>query len=179
MPVPPDIGTVDPIQERGQIVANRRSGAVHGVRTRRARLRSNQSAFSRYVRAADGPVVVAQLIFIPVVLVPLLVDAGPTASRVMDAANTVFWALFLVDYLVRLYLVPTPRHYVATHLLDLAFIVLWMLPIFTVPRSGLFIRTTIALRLVPLFLSLTQRIVVLVHRRRGRCPLLPTAREEA
>jgi hypothetical protein len=147
------------------------------VWTRLARLRSNPSAFSRYVRAADRPVVVAQLIFIPVVLVPLLVDAGPTASRVMDAANTAFWALFLVDYLVRLYVVPTPRHYVATHLLDLAFIVLWMLPIFTVPRSGLFIRTTIALRLVPLLLSLTQRIVVLVSR--GRGPLVPAAREEA
>jgi hypothetical protein len=143
-----------------------------------ARLRSNQDAFTRYVRAADRPVVVAQLIFIPVVLVPLLVDAGPTAARVMDASNTVFWLLFLVDYLIRLYLVPTPRHYVATHLLDLAFIVLWMLPIFTVPRSGLFIRTTIALRIVPLFLSATQRIVVLIYRHLGRVPLDHAHREQ-
>src|SRR5665213_1663671 len=64
---------------RGPIVANVRSGDEHGVRTTGlARLRSNQAAFGRYVRAADRPVVVAQLIFIPVVLVPLFVDAGPT-----------------------------------------------------------------------------------------------------
>ena len=161
-------------------MANVRSGDEQGVRTTGlARLRSNQAAFGRYVRAADRPVVVAQLIFIPVVLVPLFVHAGPTAARVMDAADTVFWLLFLVDYLIRLYLVPTPRHYVATHLLDLAFIVLWMLPIFTVPRSGLFIRTTIALRIVPLFLSVTQRIVVLIYRRLGRVPLIHAPRERA
>jgi hypothetical protein len=142
-----------------------------------ARLRSNGGAFTRYVQAADRPVVVAQLIFIPVVVVPLFVDAGPTAARVMDAGDTVFWLVFVVDYLVRLYLVPTPRHYVATHL-DLAFIVLWMLPVFTVPRSGPFIRTTIALRLVPLFLSMTQRIVVLIYRRPGRVPLIDAPREQ-
>jgi hypothetical protein len=85
-----------------------------------ARLRSNEGAFTRYVHAAVRPVVVAQLILIPLVLVPLVVDAGPTAARVMDAADTAFWLLFLADYLVRLYLVPTPRHSVATHLLDLA-----------------------------------------------------------
>ena len=159
-------------------MANVRSGDEHGVRARLARLRSNQGAFSRYVQAADRPVVVAQLIFIPVVLVPLFVDAGPTAAGVMDGADTAFWLLFLVDYLIRLYLVPTPRHYIATHLLDLAFIVLWMLPIFTVPRSGLFIRTTVALRIVPLFLSLTQRIVVLIYRRMGRVPLVHAPREQ-
>jgi hypothetical protein len=148
-----------------------------GVLTGLARLRSNQGAFNRYVQAADTPVVVAQLIFIPVVLVPLFVDAGPTAGRVMDAADTVFWLLFLVDYLIRLYLVPTPRHYIVTHLLDLAFIVLWMLPIFTVPRSGLFIRTTIALRIVPLLLSVTQRIVVLAYRRLGRVPPIHAPRK--
>ncbi len=143
-----------------------------------ARLRSNQGAFSRYVRAADRPVVVAQLAFIPVVLVPLFVDAGPTAARIMDAADTGFWLLFFVDYLVRLYLVPTPRQYVVTHLLDLALIVLWMLPIFTVPKSGLFIRTTIALRIVPLFLSMTQRLVVVVYRRLGDVPLVHAPREQ-
>jgi hypothetical protein len=183
MPVPHDIGTVDPIHERGLIVVNVRSGDEPGDRRAAprtdgsCRLRSDQGAFNRYVQAADKPVVVAQLIFIPIVLVPLFVDAGPTAGRIMDAADTVFWLLFLVDYLIRLYLVPTPRHYVATHLLDLAFIVLWMLPVFTVPRSGLFIRTTIGLRIVPLLLSLTQRVVVLIYRRLGRVPPIDAPRE--
>jgi hypothetical protein len=177
MPVPPVTSTVDPMYERGLIVANVRSHDEHRLRARLARLRSNQGAFNHYVQAADKPVVVAQLIFILVVLVPLFVDAGPAAGRVMDAADTIFWLLFLVDYLIRLYLVPTPRHYVATHLLDLAFIVLWMLPIFTVPRSGLFIRTTIALRIVPLLLSVTQRIVVLTYRRLGRIPLIHAPRD--
>ncbi|HEX4220640.1 MAG TPA: hypothetical protein VHZ02_19865 [Acidimicrobiales bacterium] len=140
-------------------------------------LRSNQSAFTRYVRAADRPVVVAQLAFIPVVLVPLLVDAGPTAARITDACDTAFWLLFLADYVVRLYLVPTPRHYVVTHLPDLALIALWMLPLFTVPRGGVFIRTVVILRIVPLFLSVTQRIVVLVYRRLGRPPLDHAPRE--
>jgi hypothetical protein len=159
-------------------VPDTRSSEAHGVLAGLARLRSNQEAFSRYVQGADRPVIVAQLIFIPVVLVPLFVDAGPTAAGVMDAADTIFWLLFLVDYFIRLYLVPTPRHYVTTHLLDLAFIVLWMLPLFTVPRGALFIRTTIALRIVPLFLSVTQRIVVLIYRRMGRVPLIHAPREQ-
>jgi voltage-gated potassium channel len=41
----------------------------------------------------------------------------------LDAANIVIWALFVVDYLTRLYLVDDRRRFVRSHVLDLIVIV--------------------------------------------------------
>jgi hypothetical protein len=138
------------------------------VPTRKDRLRSNPRAYARYDKATDRPVLVAQLVWIPVVVVPLFFDLGPTVSDVLSALDIAFWLLFAVHYLTGLFLCPSKRRYVTEHLLDLALVALWMLPIVTVPRSAAFLRTTLGLRLLPLLGSGGQRFARTVGRRRVR-----------
>lgn len=133
---------------------------VAGVR----RLRSNAEAFDRYQAVANLPRIVAQVVYIPVVAIPLVVSTGPVVTDAFDAVDVVFWALFTLDYLARLYLVATPRRYFVRHLLDLALILLWMLPIFAVPKGVPLLRAILGLRLAPLALSALQHLVETVRR---------------
>lgn len=122
------------------------------------RLHASDAAFEGYIRTTRRLMVLLQLAFIPVVVVPLVANPGPGVSQGFEVANTAFWAVFTLDYLIRLYAVPGPRHYFLTHLADLALIALWMLPLFVIPRGADFLRATIGMRLVPLTLSSAQHL---------------------
>ncbi len=121
-------------------------------------------AFDRYERSARVPVTAVQLLLVPIVLVPILFDPPTWLSDLIDVLGLAFWVVFTIDYLIRMALTPTPGRYFVTHLLDLLLIVLWTLPIFTIPRSGAFLRATVGLRLLPLVASGTQHAWGIVHR---------------
>ncbi|MDP9406822.1 MAG: hypothetical protein M3P95_02755 [Actinomycetota bacterium] len=76
---------------------------------------------TRWSRATDGPLLVAAVAFLVVLLVPLYrPDLPDEVLEALRVANVALWLVFGVDYAVRLLLAPDRRAYVRGHLADLA-----------------------------------------------------------
>lgn len=74
----------------------------------------------RWERATDRPMLALAAVFLVVLLLPLYQADLPAAERqALRLANVALWAVFGVDYLVRLVLAPNRWRYVRTHVPDL------------------------------------------------------------
>ncbi len=76
-------------------------------------------AYDRFSTAVDGPMMVLALVMVPLLIVPVIWPLSGNTAAGVDAADWLIWALFVVEYSVRLYLVPDRPHFVKTHVLDL------------------------------------------------------------
>jgi len=88
-----------------------------------ARLRAGE-AYDRFTRWTELPMLALSVVFLAVLVIPVLDETLP-AGR-LDAfavTDTVVWAIFAADYLIRLALVPQPRRFVVRHIPDLIVIV--------------------------------------------------------
>ena len=108
--------------------------------------RGNRPAFDRYEQVARVPVTVLSFVMVPILLIPLCVTLTGWLATAFNVADYTGWAIFSADYAIRLVLVPTPGHYARTHLFDLLVIVLWLLPIVTVPRGVAVLRLVLGVR---------------------------------
>lgn len=62
--------------------------------------------------------------WLPVLIIPLVTHPSTPVADGLDAIDYTVWALFVVEYLVKLYLAPSRRRLVRTHLLDLLVILI-------------------------------------------------------
>ena len=82
----------------------------------------------RWERATDWPLMVAALSFLVAYAVPIMdPDLGTGGQRLCQVVVWVTWAVFVVDYLVRLLLAESRGRWFLVHLLDLAIIALPLL----------------------------------------------------
>jgi voltage-gated potassium channel len=81
-------------------------------------------AYDRYARFSAAPMTALALLMIPVLLIPLIRPVHGAVATSFDAADYVIWAVFAVDYGVRLGLAPDRLIFVRTHLFDLAVVLL-------------------------------------------------------
>jgi voltage-gated potassium channel len=80
-----------------------------------------QLSYERWSARADKPLLGLALLFLVVLAAPILDPTLPeSVETVLAIANVAIWALFALDYVVRLWLVEDRRRYVRTHLPDLA-----------------------------------------------------------
>jgi voltage-gated potassium channel len=86
--------------------------------------RRGTEAYDRYARFSEAPMTALAFLMIPVLLIPLIRPLHGAVAVSFDAADYVIWALFAVDYGVRLGLVPDRLTFVRTHLFDLAVVAL-------------------------------------------------------
>ena len=101
----------------------------------------------QWERATDMPLMVAALAFLAAYAIPILKPDLPSwAAATCIVAVATAWALFVVDYVVRLRLAPDRRTYVRKHVPDLLVIALPLL------------RPLRLLRLLVLFSVLNRRI---------------------
>jgi voltage-gated potassium channel len=101
----------------------------------------------QWERATDVPLIVAALAFLAAYAIPILKPDLPSwAAATCIAVVATAWALFVVDYVVRLRLAPDRRTYVRKHVADLLVIALPLL------------RPLRLLRLLVLFSVLNRRI---------------------
>ncbi len=114
-------------------------------------MRSNEN-YQRWDRWAEWPMVGLGLTFLVVLILPLATDLTTLERRFLDIANVSIWAIFVVDYVMRLVLVTDRWQFVRTHILDLIVIV--------VP----FLRPFRLLRLIAIVISTTRRARGLVVR---------------
>lgn len=66
---------------------------------------------------------VISVLWLPVLIIPLVSHPAGSVNETLNAIDLTVWALFVVEYLVRLYLVPRRWHFVTHHILDLVVIV--------------------------------------------------------
>jgi Ion channel. len=78
----------------------------------------------RWQRLTDWPLIVVALVFLVAYAWTVLADLRPPTDRLQDAVMWGAWALFGVDYVVRLTLAERRWRWFRRHLLDLAIVVL-------------------------------------------------------
>ena len=104
----------------------------------------------------------SELAWLPVLIVPLVVPLHGTMAETFDAIDYFIWALFSVEYVVKLYLSPSRWYFFKTHLLDL-FVV--AVPMFRPLRALRLVRLARLVRIgVVLYDGLKRIRSVLTHR---------------
>jgi voltage-gated potassium channel len=82
----------------------------------------SQDSYDRFSAAVDGPMTVLTVLWLPVLVVPLVAHLQPPWADACNAIDYTVWALFVVEYLVKLGLAPRRWFFVRTHILDLVVI---------------------------------------------------------
>ena len=116
------------------------------------RLARSQDAYDRFSAAVDLPLTVLAVLWLPVLVIPLATRVSPGLSGTLDTIDYLVWAVFAVEYLVKLYLSPSRWRFVRTHLVDLVVIavpllrplrVLRILRLLRLARAGLILTTAL------------------------------------
>ena len=81
-------------------------------------------AYQRFSDAVDGPLLVLAILWLPVLIIPLVSTPSPAVASSLDGIDYFVWAMFVVEYLVKLYLAPSRWRFVRTHVIDLIVIVI-------------------------------------------------------
>ena len=122
------------------------------IRNSRIRLGRSQDAYDRFSAAVDLPLTVLAVLWLPVLVIPLAVRVSPGLAATLDSADYLVWAVFTVEYLVKLYLSVSRGRFVRTHLVDLVVIavpllrplrVLRILRLLRLARAGLILTTAL------------------------------------
>jgi voltage-gated potassium channel len=87
-------------------------------------LARSQDAYDRFSAAAELPLTILALLWLPILVLPLLMNLPPGVADAFKAIDYFVWAAFVVEYLVKLYLAPARRRFVTHHLVDLAVVAL-------------------------------------------------------
>ncbi len=93
----------------------------------------SQEAYERFARATDGPMMVITILWLPVLIIPLVIQVHGTVASTFAVIDYTIWALFAVEYLAKLALAPSRKQFVRTHILDLIIVAV---PFFRPARIG-------------------------------------------
>ncbi len=107
-------------------------------------------AYDRFAAAVEVPLTVLAILWLPVLVVPFVVHLSAGLAMTFNFIDYFVWALFAVEYLVKLYLSSSRSAFVKHHLFDLVVVAVPVL------------RPLRALRLLRLF-NLTRAGVVLAN----------------
>jgi voltage-gated potassium channel len=98
-------------------------------------MRDRQAAFERFSRAVDGPLTVLALVMVPLIVLPLVMELSPATEAAFLAIDYVIWAVFAAEYVIKLYLAPNRRQFVARHVPDLVIVLVPVLRPLRILRS--------------------------------------------
>jgi voltage-gated potassium channel len=99
----------------------------------RQSLGRSQDAYDRFAAAVDTPLMVITLLWLPILIIPLIRPVHGTVAETFAVIDYTVWALFAVEYLVKLYLSPNRKTFFRTHILDLIIVAV---PFFRPARAG-------------------------------------------
>jgi voltage-gated potassium channel len=86
----------------------------------------SQEAYDRFSSAVDVPLTIAAVVWLPFLIIPLFVRLKGGVAATFDGVDYTIWALFVIEYLVKVWLVRARWGFVKTHKLDLAMVALPM-----------------------------------------------------
>ncbi len=84
-------------------------------------------SFERFTRRSDLAMTLLGIAWIPVLELPLLTNVPASMNTTFFVLDSIVWALFILEYLIKLYLAPSRAHFVRTHLVELLVIALPLL----------------------------------------------------
>ena len=117
--------------------------------------REHLSAYDRFSRSVELPLTVIGIAWLPILVIPLVVQLSGSVAEAFDLIDYLVWAMFVVEYMIKFGLAPDKRRFVKTHLLDLAIVVI---PFFRPLRALRSIRS-----LTVLFRSATRARSMFTH----------------
>jgi len=79
----------------------------------------NQHALDVFTAFVELPMLVITLLWIPVLVWPLIWSVHGSAAETLAFIDYTVWALFALEYLIKLYLSPERWKFVGSHILDL------------------------------------------------------------
>jgi voltage-gated potassium channel len=99
-----------------------------------------QQAFERFSDAMELPLLILALAMIPLIILPLLTDLPDDLDAAFAVADLAIWAVFAVDYVVKLALAPRRWYFVTHNVLDLVIVIVPFLRPLRILRSARAIR---------------------------------------
>lgn len=87
-------------------------------------LSRNQDAYERFSAAVDTPMLVLAILWLPVLIWPLVAHPSAGVSDALEGIDYTVWALFALEYVIKLWLAPSRWSFVRTHVLELVVIVI-------------------------------------------------------
>jgi voltage-gated potassium channel len=87
-------------------------------------LARSQDAYDRFSAAVELPLTILALLWLPILVLPLAARLPAGIADTFSVIDYMVWAVFVVEYLVRLYLAPSRRRFFTRHLVDLAVVAL-------------------------------------------------------
>lgn len=112
----------------------------------------SKDAYDRFSAAVDVPLTVLAVLWLPVLVLPLVIRVRGGVASTFDTIDYLVWAVFVVEYLVKLYLAPARWLFIRGHLVDLLVIavpvlrplrLLRLLRLLTLARSGLILTSAL------------------------------------
>ena len=97
----------------------------------------SQERYDAFAKAVDVPMLVVTILWLPVLIIPLVTPVHGTLATTLETIDYMVWALFALEYLIKMAIVPDRVHYFKTHLLDLLIVAV---PFFRPLRMGRLVR---------------------------------------
>lgn len=97
----------------------------------------SQERYGAFAKAVDVPMLVITLLWLPVLIVPLIVQLQGAMAETFATIDYMVWALFALEYVIKFSLAPRRGYFVRTHLLDLLIVAV---PFFRPLRMGRLVR---------------------------------------
>jgi len=78
------------------------------------------AAFTRYTAAAEVPMLILAIVMIPVLIIPIAMHhLSASTKNALEAADYLIWAIFFVEYLIKISLAPDRKLFVRKNIPDL------------------------------------------------------------
>jgi voltage-gated potassium channel len=100
-------------------------------------LARDQDAYDGFAKVVELPLTILALLWLPVLVLPYIINLSPDVKDTFDAIDLFVWAMFVLEYLVKLYLSPSRKGFFTHHWLDLAVIAV---PVFRPLRAARLLR---------------------------------------
>src|ERR1700727_1651360 len=90
-----------------------------GQESKGRRLARSPGAYDRFAVAVDTPLMRDTILDDPVLIIPLVTAVHGVVAETFAVIDYMIWALFALEYGIKLFLSPSRSHYFKTHILDL------------------------------------------------------------
>lgn len=94
-----------------------------------------QQAFDRFSATVELPMLVLTLVMVPILIIPFVAHLAPGLENALLSIDYFIWAIFAVEYIVRLVLAPRRGHFFLHNLPDLVVVAVPMLRPLRLVRS--------------------------------------------
>jgi voltage-gated potassium channel len=108
----------------------------------------SQDAYDRFCAFVEVPMTVLAVLWLPVLVIPAVVHVSVATEHALDTVDYLVWAIFVVEYLIRLYLAPSRWQFFRGNLIDLLVIAVPVFRPLRVLRLLRFARTGLTLTTV-------------------------------